>query len=337
MKKYVVSMLLICCLTLVSCGTEKFSYSEELNTLISSYNATHSCFANNSFEEHLSTTSNSYRILITAIYEDSYMELIQSSDAVVSCGVAYFDYEDAFQKVTSDTSGFVHDVKNLYDLNIAQSEINEYVYDYLYLMILSCNKQQRAIECTLTQCSTAPFTFVDNDAIINQIILDVNQLVYDCENYAKEYSVTENSNSEEVCVFSEIDIGNTYVLNYFYDNEYVPISITVKDIMFGNEAKNKALQLSSNNSKLISDNLVYVEYEVHNYSANNIVFTSKFYDCDIDNSDIYTDDVSFVGVNKSCNIASGSNTMINDLIVINHGDLVWYDKNAGELYLLNQK
>ena len=334
MKKIIVIFLL---LSLTGCRKEpEFDYSGTVDNLISTYNTTHDCFIEDYAEEFYADKSSSYRNLMEIIYKDTTMKLKNASDSLISVEYLYWDYDSVYNSVILDTEGFIYDIKNFDSLGIAQSEINDYVYDYLSVTIAQCNKSTKEIDLEIEQTTAAPFLFISNEALYKQLDIDLSKLVYELEQYALGYAeeVEETPSGEEL---TNIEKEQTYLINYTTGEKCVPISIKVIEVLQGEEAKEKLLELSPNNETLLCDNLLYLEYEICNYSLEEIVFQSRFFDAEIETSELFSDSISFAGVSESYAIASGSTIVIRDLIVSNHDDLVWYDEHASELYILNQE
>ena len=332
MKKCRMLLLFIIIFCLVGCGEEEFSYDRALNQLVDKDIKDSSLFENDVLEEELAPYSINYRNLLNKIYSDLSYNVISSDKYEVTLNFIYWDYDDVYATVTQDVSGFVADLHNLQDLGMSQAELDNYVYDYLNLLILQSNKKARSIVCELTQIKQEPFIFATNEPIVAQLIKDLNQLVYDLEEFAFSYEETTIATSTDAKMDAqEINVGEYRIINY----EGVPISLVVKNIWRGEDAKAKLLDLSANNESLLSDNLVVLEYEIYNFSDELITFRSKFYNADLASGDLFDDDLKFIGINDVCNIEPCTSIIVSDVVVFTHDDLVWYDKQTFELYLLN--
>ncbi len=334
MKKIVLLVLLI---LLTGCKKEpEFSYDDTLNSLISTFNSTQECFIEDYTEEFYADKSSSYRKLMELIYNESTIKLDNYNNSIITVEYLYWDYADVYNSVISDTDGFIYDIQNLDKLGIAQSEINDYVYDYLSLMITQCNKSTREITLELEQITAAPFMFISNKELYNSLEVDLSKLVYDVEQYALGYEkIEEEFEMEQEIKVLEKDL--IYLLNYSHGGETIPISIKVLTVLKGEDAQNKLLELSPNNENLSYDNYVYIEYEVCNYSLNDIVFQSKFFEADAEMRELFTDNIQLAGISESYAIAPSSTIVVRDVLLSNYGDLVWYDEQAFELYILNQE
>ena len=334
MKKIVLLVLLF---LLTGCQKEpEFSYDDTLNSLISTFNSTQDCFVEDYTEEFYVDKSSSYRKLMELIYKESTMKLVNYNNSVITVEYLYWDYEDVYNSVINDTDGFIYDIQNLDKLGIAQSEINDYVYDYLSIMITQCNKSTREITLEIEQTTTAPFMFISNKELYTSLEVDLSKLVYDVEQYALGYEkIEEESVTEQELKVFEKDL--IYLLNYSQGEDIVPISIKVLTVLRGEDAQNKLLELSPNNEGLLYDNHVYIEYEVCNYSLNDIVFQSKFFEANAETHELFTDNIQLAGISESYAITPGSTIVVRDVLLSNYGDLVWYDEQAFELYILNQE
>lgn len=325
-------ILLMCILALFLTGCSKeepFSYDDTLQTLVKQY-GTDNCFITDYSQQMEYTTSQ--RNFIITVYNTAGFNLKSCSNQDVIIDYVYFNKEDVYNTVITDTEGFIKDVQNMQSLNIAQTEINDYVYDYLYRMINSCNKESREIQLTLEQCNTAPFYFVDNKALLDSITADASTLVYELVTYASTYSAVEVEELEQIEP-RELIPGNVYVLSYDYADSKVPIMIKVTEVLEGIETKNKLLTISANNESSLVDNAIYLEYEVTNYSNEEIIFESRFYDADINSCILFYDDINYVGINEKCVLPIGSTIVVRDVVISNGGDLVWRDTYS--LYQLN--
>lgn len=333
MKKCSVLLLLVFIISCLSgCGEEEFSYDKTLQQLINKDINDSSLFEDDVLDEALAPYSISYRNLIHKVYDDLSYSLASTDEYSVTLDFIYWDYDAVYNTVTQDVSGFVADLHNLQDLGMSQADLDNYVYDYLNLLILQSNKKARGIVCELTQIKQEPFIFSTNEPIVTQLIKDTNQLVYDLEAFAFSYEDVDTATTSDAQInVIDINVGEYKVINY----EGTPISITVTNIWQGEDAKTKLLELSANNEALLSDNLVVLEYEVYNFSNEVITFRSKFYNADLDSGDLFDDDLKFIGINDVCNIEPCSSIIVRDAIVFTHDDLVWYDGQTFELYLLN--
>lgn len=134
-----------------------------------------------------------------------------------------------------------------------------------------------------------------------------------------------------------LELGDDKFLNYFYDNSYVPVKLSVKTILQGNSAKEQLVSLSDNNRQKLADNLIYIEYEITNFSSERIIIENKFYDADLAESIFYKDAKEFTGVSNSCYLNAGETILMKCVVVHNHDDLVWYDFKASSLIKLDYK
>ena len=115
------------------------------------------------------------------------------------------------------------------------------------------------------------------------------------------------------------------------------MKLSVKTVLQGNSAKEQLVALSDNNRQKLADNLVYIEYEITNFSSERIIIENKFYDADLAESIFYRDDKEFTGVSNSCYLNAGETILMKCVVVHNHDDLVWYDLKASSLIKLDYK
>lgn len=336
MKKFITVIIIITALMLTGCSQgNAFDYNTELKALLKQVNDSKTGFNEDLLDSYLEKASSSYSLLLRSVWKSSSVELESAQAGTVQLRLVYWSYDDVYSKVTSDVSGFISDMQNLYDLGVSTDVINDYVYDYLVKMITDCNKESHLVQCTLTQYTEAPLIFSDNDSLLTDIEVSISKLVYDLEQYALNWEEPHTTTDASQWKYAELNKDYTTVLNYWDGLQMIPISIKVIDILQGSAARERVEGLSENNVGHTGDNIVYLEFEVHNYSGNLLVFDSRFYDADTKNLKLYESEFTYNGVPKQYNISSGSTTTIKDVIVFNHGDLVWYDEFAKEIYLLN--
>lgn len=319
--------LLVC-----SCSDNRFVLEDEVAEYMEGF--PNCSFAENAFDELLQSRSTSYCDLVKMIYGSSVYELSSRDEALLYVDVAYWEYKQAFSSVTNDVSGFIHDVKNMYNLGIAQDEINNYVYEYLITALPKCNKSGRQVMCELEQISQAPIQAISNAPIVAQITADIDKLVYEVEEFAKSYENTGVQTIPSVN-FKPLEIGKEVLINYSINDTVVPVVLKVINVLTGEDAKDEVLSLSDNNRDIVSDNMCYIEYEVTNYSNTTIQFESRFFDADAEACEFFSDEQDYVGIQTVTNAEPYSTIMMQDVILAEHGGLVWYDYNADELYLLN--
>jgi hypothetical protein len=307
-----------------------------LKALVEEYNKD-GTVATDELETLMLDKSSSYKKLIRSLKQSAQIVDYASDGTSIKCQVSFIGYENACNLMASDKSGFVHDIRNLKSLDMSMEDLQEYAYDYLYLLIDKCNTATYEVTLSLTQCTNAPFEFSSNKPIIEIIETEVDKIVYDSIQMALEVSDDEETSNNKI-EYRKMEVGKSYLLNYAVDDKTtVPVILTIKSLQTGEDAVNAINDLSITNSSLISSNVCYLEYEVYNCSNQDIIFSDKFYDADISLCNLFIDDTKYVGLNKTCNINAGSTTMINSISKMNHDGLVWYDSQASELYLLNYK
>ena len=334
MKKLSVMFILLT-LLLTGCGNKNtFDYDTELENLVNTYNSDKQCFADD-YKEYLINNS-SYRKLFNVIFNTSNITAWSGQGNSVTCDVLIFNQEEG-QKKTLNDAGFISDIKNLYDLGIAQQEIDTYVYDYLAATITQYNKVTGKVEASLTQSTESPFQFESVKPFVTYYDTQLSNLVYALEQSALNYEALATSTDASVENVETLELGDDKFLNYFYDNSYVPVKLSVKTVLQGNSAKEQLVALSDNNRQKLADNLVYIEYEITNFSSERIIIENKFYDADLAESIFYRDDKEFTGVSNSCYLNAGETILMKCVVVHNHDDLVWYDLKASSLIKLDYK
>lgn len=334
MKKLSIMFILLA-LLLTGCGNKNtFDYDTELENLVNTYNSGKQCFADN-YEEYLLNNS-SYRKLFNVVFSTCNITACSGQGNSVTCDVLIFNQEEVQKKVLND-AGFISDIKNLYDLGIAQQEIDAYVYDYLAVTITQYNKVTGKVEATLTQSTESPFQFASAGPFVTYFDTQISNLVYALEQSALNYEALATSTDASIENIATLELGDDKFLNYFYDDSYVPVKLSVKTILQGNNAKEQLVSLSDNNRQKLADNLIYIEYEVTNLSSKRIIIENKFYDADLTESVFYKDTKEFTGVSNSCYLNAGETILMKCVVVHNHDDLVWYDFKASSLIKLDYK
>ncbi|MCM1172507.1 MAG: hypothetical protein NC393_10310 [Clostridium sp.] len=336
MKRFVIMLLLLCLVT--GCTTDdSFDYDRELKALIAEVNSDKSGFSTDSLEEQLGGYSSSYALLFKSIWKSSTIELESAGSEEVTLKFIYWSYNDVYSKVTTDVSGFVSDVRNLQDLGVSANVINDYVYDYLVKMITNCNKESHSVKCTLTQYTQAPLIFTDNKPLLEDLEVSISKLVYDLEQYALNWEEIHTTTDADSFEYKILEKDRVTVMNYCEGGTITPISIKITEILGDTDAQGKIESLSENNKGLTGVNTVYLEYEITNYSGRDMVFSSRFYDADTKELELYYSDFTFSGVPKQYNVPAGSTVAVKDAIIFNHDFLVWYDETASEIYQLKLK
>ena len=234
MKKLSVMFILLA-LLLTGCDNKNtFDYDTELENLVNTYNSGKQCFADN-YEEYLLNNS-SYRKLFNVVFSTCNITACNGQGNSVTCDVLIFNQEEVQKKVLND-AGFISDIKNLYDLGIAQQEIDAYVYDYLAVTITQYNKVTGKVEATLTQSTESPFQFASAGPFVTYFDTQISNLVYALEQSALNYEALATSTDASIENIATLELGDDKFLNYFYDDSYVPVKLSVKTILQGNNAK----------------------------------------------------------------------------------------------------
>lgn len=319
-------------------------------------------FSNSTLEDYLSNKSKNEIELCRDILQNVDLKSYSENTLVFST----FSTNSIFTCMEKDYNGFVKDYNNLISLGLNDTEINNYVLDYLIRVLENSTileLQKEDIECSVDvtneKLSSDLFLTKLFDSYLTGLISKIRNTTFTIEEPAIKNKI-KNSNFK---------IGKSKVMQYpLYEGDVtaeqsteVPkedaigdtsndaqekrtkallkILVNVNELLKNQEAYEKVCEINPMNASLnvnyVENNMYYVHYTITNFSGSDMTYNNCFYLID-SNYNLYSlNQGEYFGLQQSKVIKNGETCEL-DVVLIGPKEttLGWYDETNNYFYKL---
>lgn len=245
--------------------------------------------------------------------------------------------------LSKDYKGFVKDYNNFKSLNLSESEIKDYVLDYLIQLFQSDSGAQIKTSTKKCTISLGKDGKLSSDTFLTGLLNDeVEDLLSEIQSKTFNQETTEKTAKFTA---SDFKIGKSKVMLCPVKDKNGKVTslqkilVTVDTVLQDGNARDKLCAISAMNDSINLDwqknSLYYVHYTIENLSGIDLVYSDCFRLVDGNKNSYSLPIGSCFGLTTSSILKKGSTTTLDTAIAgPNTAKLGWYDSVNKYFYLL---